>query len=209
MDITLIGQAAGRSGNDVTLTYSSTAGNTLIISCLNQGATASVYDSAGNTWIADGTSATAGATSQRITSMFHCILAAPITTVTVTQGVVNNLNVVLSEWAGIGTLREVEVGLSASGSKTPPPPVTVSAVTGDLVIGSEAYYTGTGSDISTVDSSYTKLGTAGATNAQHVVVWGIAGASGSAAPNFTYSTYIYYGTVLAAFSPTSGMLTMF
>lgn len=209
MAINLIGQATDRSGGDVVLTYSSTGGNTLIVSCVNQGATATVYDSAGNTWIADGTSASAGATSQRITSMFHCISAAAVTTVTVTQGVVNNLNVVLSEWSGIGSLREAEPGLSATGSMTPAPPVTVSAVTGDLVIGSEAYFTNTGSDISTVDSLYTKLGSVPSTNAQHVVVWGIASTSGSAAPNFTYSTYIYYGTVLAAFAPSPGMLLMF
>ena len=129
-----------------TISYSSTAGNTLILSgYVETGSTAvsgisSITDSAGNPWQYS-TSNAQNPPSQASSSggthyaafVAWCIGAAAITSVTVhdSTGHSDFWNVFVSEWAGITAAR---TGAAAAGSATDPSTPALSPGSGDLII---------------------------------------------------------------------------
>lgn len=155
-----VGQAAG--GDYVasyTRTYTSTAGNLLVLCVQHQAGTInSVTDTAGNAWtLARDTFVSDTATSEGRVAIYVCPAAKAVTSVTVTCATVSGLNVNLSEWSGMAVAGPVREAASAFAptSSTPLAP-TVTAAVGDVVVGVFGYGNSTVS-IDTLASGYTAL----------------------------------------------------
>lgn len=161
--VELVGQQVGSapSSSSVTINYSSTAGNTLILYVATNAN--SVTDSAGNTWVLAGDTATQGAGAQRIGEMYYCLDADPITSVTITRTAGGNTNqaAMLSEWSGVDSIRDTKVI-----SRPDTADESFSVVAGDMIVsGSFAWVSG-GAPLAT-PFDYTSLS---ATNSSSVTL---------------------------------------
>ena len=222
MAITLVGQAgvAGsqEAGSPVAVTYSSTAGHTLIVTCHfydnNSGmfvAPTGVTDSAGNYWHVSTTAAQAqfiaqtpptasaadttdGASAHGADFVAWCVGAAHVTSVTVawTTGIQTYTRLALSEWSGIVQFDNSWAGGSATAASSVTATLNLS-VTGELVIGS-AVIAGSGTE--SLPASWTGLTSGGGGNAYRLMA-----TVGSYSPAWTSTIAGSWTGAAAVFSP--------
>jgi hypothetical protein len=213
MAIALAGQAglAGVShASPETITYASTAGNTLIVAGVFFNASATNYptsitDTAGNTWQVSTTSAQTPPTAQNNVSgtglltafIAWCVGAAAVTSVTIARQDSGSVfwRVALSEWSGI-----VQFDNSWSGiATTPVSPWTMGPVqlntSGELVIGAIDINAGT-PGVPTGWTAFTSSGSA-------FCAYDLPGTTGSFSPQWRTSanTAEQWAGALAVFSP--------
>lgn len=176
MTITLIQSTTGGGWAGVsplTIPISTTAGSTLVLSTtISAGAEPTITDTAGNTWVKAASTVDVGASGQRRGSVYYCINAAAVTSVSATSASNQNWSAVVSEWSGVDSFRD------ATAVNTPSNGAPVGAVAGDLVLSSVFYYE---PDFIIYDppEGWTEVGGVAPTNNAHSSAYQIAASDGS------------------------------
>jgi hypothetical protein len=213
MAIALVGQA-GVTGSSIAspgpaVSYTSTAGNTLIVTGLvYAGATTitgitSISDSAGNTWhFSTSNSNNPASAAEGTSGNFLCcftgwsISAAAVTSVSIHDGTGNSdfWRLAVSEWSGIGA---ADAGAAATGTAGNPSVTLSLSNAGDLMVGSADSAV---ANMTALPAGWTALSGAGAAN--NYVGYDLPGSSGSMSPTWTTSDVTKdWAEAVMAFTP--------
>lgn len=213
MAIAFVGQA-GIGGASLTspqtVTYSSTAGNTLVVtghffnSSSGSDFPVSVTDTAGNIWQVSTGNAQNPPTQQQSSGasvetnfIAWCVGAAAVTSVTVARQDTgsNWWRLAVSEWSGVVRFDNSWAGTAASSTTFTMGPVNLST-SGELVIGVADGPVGSGS--LTIPTSWTTFTSQGANDSGYYLA---GSTTGSYSPVWTTSVADLWAGTLAVFSP--------
>lgn len=199
---TLIGQTTGVAYRaTVTLNYTSTAGNLLVLCVQHHGATVSptITDTAGNAWQVAGD--TTDGQGESIGTMYYCLDAGAVTSVTIpaqTSLVLANL----SEWSGVAGFRSASSAFQATGATLQ---VETATNAGDLVIGHASVWSPDAA-APTPSAGWTPLDQAGSGSNRLASAYYAESAGGDLGPLFSLSGPGKFGNVTAAFIPATAEL---
>lgn len=187
--IAFVKQTTGNAyGTSITVNHTASAGADLVLA-VSSGGGNTITDTAGNTWTLVADTVSQGATGQRMGQVYRCLNAAAITSVTINRSSNASLAVSLTEWSGIGAVRNMTVGATAADP--------VSAQVGDLVLSSIFQYSGSGAPTAT-PGGYTGLNHAGQDSFVTAAAYRLATTSGAQNPDWNNASI---GEINIAFSP--------